>query len=83
MNKEQNVDGLNVSPAIAKPMLPAVFGEIGCFVKMRGSRNKHKVLLDEHIGNHSPNCVTVVEMCTGEKTNTTWSRLSEWMPNGT
>lgn len=24
MNKEQNVDGLNVSPAIAKPMLPAV-----------------------------------------------------------
>jgi len=39
--------------------------------------------LDEHIGNHSPNCVTVVEMCTGEKTNTTWSRLSEWMPNGT
>lgn len=25
MNKETNVDGLNVSPAIAKPMLPAVF----------------------------------------------------------
>ena len=25
MNKEQNVDGLNVSPAIAKPMLSAVF----------------------------------------------------------
>ncbi len=24
MNKEQNVEGLNVSPAIAKPMLPAV-----------------------------------------------------------
>lgn len=24
MNKEQNVDGFNVSPAIAKPMLPAV-----------------------------------------------------------
>lgn len=25
MNTEQNVDGLNVSPAIAKPMLPAVY----------------------------------------------------------
>ena len=25
MNNEQNVEGLNVSPAIAKPMLPAVF----------------------------------------------------------
>lgn len=25
MNKETNVEGLNVSPAIAKPMLPAVF----------------------------------------------------------
>ena len=25
MNKETNVKGLNVSPAIAKPMLPAVF----------------------------------------------------------
>jgi len=25
MNKEQNVEGLNVSPAIAKPMLCAVF----------------------------------------------------------
>lgn len=25
MNTEQNVEGLNVSPAIAKPMLPAVF----------------------------------------------------------
>lgn len=24
MNKEQNVEGLNFSPAIAKPMLPAV-----------------------------------------------------------
>ena len=24
MSKEQNVEGLNVSPAIAKPMLPAV-----------------------------------------------------------
>lgn len=23
MNKEQNIEGLNVSPAIAKPMLPA------------------------------------------------------------
>lgn len=28
MNKEQNVDGLNVSPAIAKPMLPAVFSTV-------------------------------------------------------
>ena len=78
MNKETKVEDLNVSPAIAKPMLPAVWGEIGCFVKMRGSRNKHQVLLDEHVGHYLPNRVTVVELCTGEKTDTTWSMLSEW-----
>lgn len=27
MNKEQNIEDLNVSPAIAKPMLAAVFSE--------------------------------------------------------
>lgn len=28
MNNEQNVEGLNVSPAIAKPMLPAVLSNL-------------------------------------------------------
>lgn len=62
----------------ANTVLSAVFGQIGCYVKMRGSRNKHIVVSDEHIGNHLPNCVTVVELCNGETTQTTWARLSEW-----
>jgi len=75
---QEHDEGLNTKRSIAKPKVGAVFGEIGCYVKMVGSRNKHQVLLDEHIGNHLPNCVTVIELCSGEKTNTTWYRLSEW-----
>lgn len=54
------------------------FGEIGCFVKLKGSNTKHQVISDEHIGNHLPNCVEVIELCTCEKTKTTWAKLSEW-----
>jgi hypothetical protein len=54
------------------------YGEIGCFVRMKGIRTKHKVVGIEHIGNHFPDLVIVIELCTGEKTNTTWRELSEW-----
>ena len=77
--KDMQKDNLkNEHPTDANNVLSAVFGEIGCYVKMRGSRNKHQVIADEHIGNHLPNCVTVIELSNGEETNTTWSRLSEW-----
>lgn len=75
----ENVNLRNETPTDANNVLPAVFGQIGCFVRLKGSRNKHQVLLDEHIGNHYPNCVTVIELCNGEITNTTWSRLYEWV----
>ncbi len=42
MNNEQNVDGLNVSPAIAKPMLPAVFSSIEEAVKELGLSKRVK-----------------------------------------
>jgi len=51
---------------------------IGKFVKLKGSRNKHVVVSDEHIGNHLPNCVTVREVKSVEETTTTWSDLSLW-----
>lgn len=54
------------------------FGSIGCFVLLKGERTKHKVVLDEHIGNGLPNCVTVIELCSGISSNTTWSNLFEW-----
>lgn len=54
------------------------FGEIGCFVKVVGNRNKHQVISDEHIDDYLQNCVTVVELCTEKETSTTWARLLEW-----
>ena len=54
------------------------FGSIGCFVKMRGNRNKHIVILDEDTGFASPNLVVVKEVKSGEETETTWDYLREW-----
>ena len=56
------------------------FGEVGCFVKVRGYRTKHVVVSDDHIGHHSPNCITSKEIKSGEERHTTWRELSEWNP---
>ena len=63
---------MNIQTTVKTP-LPS-FGQVGCFVKLRGSRNKHKVLLDEHIGNNLPNRVTVIEVISGDTTDTTWGK---------
>ena len=49
MNKEQNVEGLNVSPAIAKPMLPAVFvGQV--LYREKSNRNEPLEIVEVTVG---------------------------------
>jgi hypothetical protein len=49
MNNEQNVEGLNVSPAIAKPMLPAVFvGQV--LFREKFNRNAPSEIVEVTVG---------------------------------
>ena len=52
MNKEQNVEGLNVSPAIAKPMLPAVCPKLSAIAHIWDNEERHMVsCMDDYFKN--------------------------------
>lgn len=59
MNKEQNVEGLNVSPAIAKPMLAAVLNpnvSMRCGKSSCEFYNKHNKVSGCHKFDDRRNC---------------------------